>query len=219
MLSLPLIPTLLAVFLHLTSALPNDFHSLKRQDSPTEQWRVPRLSMHMMSEHTGLPGDTWFPDKQFNSTINFDVIMPDHTLPQNTTTPKNVTTNCQASFPNGTLPLGRTYCTPISDAEVVFFELYNYTDLGSRRPELSFWLEITSAVNWDEENATASAFYWGRKAITANDPSEPSSFLTCLGGQPFDGLRCNIKSYLSVSQDLMLEVEVVRGGEKKRVRK
>jgi hypothetical protein len=38
-----------------------------------EQWRIPRLNMHM-SSRTGLPGDgTWPLGSRFNSTIDFDV--------------------------------------------------------------------------------------------------------------------------------------------------
>jgi hypothetical protein len=45
----------------------------------------------------------------------------------------------------------------------------------------------------------------GEIPITANDPSEKSSYLTCLGGAPYDGLRCNIGSYLSVRTELVIE--------------
>jgi hypothetical protein len=163
-----------------------------------------------MSIHTGLPGDTWFPDKQFDSTIDFDILIPTHTLPQNTSAFQPNTTTCHASFPNGTLPLGRTYCTSASTTQAVYFELSSYTDLGLRRPELSFWLEVTSAE--EGTNSTAGVVHTGRKAITANDPSEPSSFLTCLEGGPFDGLRCEIGSYLSVREELVLDGEVVQVG-------
>jgi hypothetical protein len=203
-----LTPTLLA-FLQFTCAFPTNHHTLKRQDPTTEKWRIPRLNMHMMSVHTGLPGDTWFPGTQFNSTIDFDLTLPSHDS-QNTST---LTTTCAASFPNGTLPLGRTYCTSPSATETIFFELYAYTNLGPRRPELGFWLEVTSALNWDQENESADTLYWGRKAITANDPGEPSSFLTCLEGRPFDGLRCSLGSYLSVREELVVSVEVIVGEE------
>ena len=45
----------------------------------------------------------------------------------------------------------------------------------------------------------------GEIPITANDRSEASSYLTCLGGAQFDGLRCQIKSYLSVDNELVIE--------------
>jgi hypothetical protein len=40
----------------------------------TEQWLIPRLELHMMSQHTGLPGDPpWPQESQFNTIIDFDV--------------------------------------------------------------------------------------------------------------------------------------------------
>ena len=44
-------------------------------------------------------------------------------------------------------------------------------------------------------------------AITANDPKEPSSYLTCLLGAPFDGLRCKIGGMMSVKKYLIIEAE------------
>ena len=50
----------------------------------------------------------------------------------------------------------------------------------------------------------------GATAITANDPQEPTSYLTCLLGRPFDGLRCQVGSYLSVRKELVVEGSEVR---------
>jgi len=50
----------------------------------------------------------------------------------------------------------------------------------------------------------------GATAITANDPQEPTSYLTCILGRPFDGLRCQIGSYLSVRKELVVEGSEVR---------
>ena len=44
----------------------------------------------------------------------------------------------------------------------------------------------------------------GETPITANDLSEPSSYLTCLLGRPYDGHRCEIKSYMSVRTELVI---------------
>jgi hypothetical protein len=194
-------------FIHFTYAVPTNPHIVQRMDSAKEQWTIPRLDMHMMSTHADIGGTII----AFNSTIAFDVIIPDHTALQTTSTPSKILSSCSASFPNGTLPLGHIYCTPISATEVLFFEIYSYTALGPRRPELAFWLELTSAINWREESRTADTFWWGKRAITANDPSEESSFLTCLEGRPFDGLRCSIKSYLSVDGELRVGVEEIEG--------
>lgn len=45
----------------------------------------------------------------------------------------------------------------------------------------------------------------GQTPITANNPHEPSSYLTCMNGAPFDGLRCTIHGMMSVNKDLVLE--------------
>lgn len=45
----------------------------------------------------------------------------------------------------------------------------------------------------------------GSTPVTANDPSEQTSYLTCLLGAPLDGLRCRIGSYLSVRRELVVE--------------
>jgi hypothetical protein len=85
--------------------------------------------------------------------------------------------------------------------------MFAYEDLGPRRAELAFWLDLTSAVGWNEEKSTAEIFWWGSRAITANDPQEKSSFLTCLEGRPLDGLRCRIGGLLSIKEELGVEVE------------
>ena len=45
----------------------------------------------------------------------------------------------------------------------------------------------------------------GEVAITANDPHEPSSYLTCLLGPPFDGLRCKLHGMMSNHKELVIE--------------
>jgi len=45
----------------------------------------------------------------------------------------------------------------------------------------------------------------GETPITANDPHEPSSYLTCILGAPYDGLRCKINGMMSVHKELILE--------------
>jgi hypothetical protein len=207
-----IIPTLLT-FLHLTHALPTTTNIKRESTIANETWTIPRLDMHMMSTTTGLPGNTWPLSAYFNTTISFDILLPSHTSsPSNTT----ISTTCIASFPNGTLPTGLTYCLAPSPTEALWFTMSPYTDLGPRRPELSFVLSLESAVGLYENNTMAERVWWGDKVITANDPSEESSFLTCLEGAPLDGLRCGIKSYLSVREELTLDIWGL-GGEGGRV--
>ena len=47
--------------------------------------------------------------------------------------------------------------------------------------------------------------YAGEAAITANEPSQPTSYLTCLLGPPFDGLRCKLNGVMSNRKDLVIE--------------
>jgi hypothetical protein len=53
---------------------------------------------------------------------------------------------------------------------------------------------------------------YGDVTITANTPSESTSYLTCLLGPPYDGLRCEIGSYLSVDRELVVQGREVVGG-------
>ncbi|KAL5118183.1 hypothetical protein ACEQ8H_003855 [Pleosporales sp. CAS-2024a] len=201
-------PLLALAFLALTSAVPTT--RLQRQPASSaasnareEEWTIPRLDMHMMSTNTGLPGNTWPPSSYFNTTLSMDVTLPRHhtssssssRLPTNEST-TTTTSTCTASFPNGTLPLGPILCTPPTPSSVLFFQLlpytHNHTDtqLGPpRRPDLSYWLELTSALGWHDETRTADVFWRGRSAVTANDPDEPTGYLTCVEGAPLDGLR------------------------------
>jgi hypothetical protein len=45
----------------------------------------------------------------------------------------------------------------------------------------------------------------GQVAVTANEPSQPTSYLTCLLGPPFDGLRCSLDGVMSNRKDLFIE--------------
>lgn len=47
--------------------------------------------------------------------------------------------------------------------------------------------------------------FTGEVAITANEASQPTSYLTCLLGPPFDGLRCKLNGVMSNRRDLVIE--------------
>jgi len=53
----------------------------------------------------------------------------------------------------------------------------------------------------DEQSVTT-----GEVAITVNDPKEPTSYLTCLMGAPFDGLRCKLHGPMSTHKELQVVV-------------
>ena len=98
----------------------------------------------MMSVGTGIPGNPpWLECDKFNSTIDFDVLIPDHS------SPGLLKVNCQAEFMNGTLPEGITECTPVvpEGASVegfgtVKFGMTPYRELGERRVDMSYVMHL-----------------------------------------------------------------------------
>ncbi|KAH6845885.1 hypothetical protein BKA58DRAFT_316440 [Alternaria rosae] len=194
----PLI-TFLPLLISLTIALPSPLrYSLSAREpslAAEETWHIPRLNMHMMSTSTGIPGSgPWPESSKFDSTIDFDVVVPEE-APLGTSK-----WNCKGTMKNGTIIEDVVGCVNdqggVGD---VSFGMTGYAALGERRPELSFWLWVHRVGILD-----------GATAITANDPQESSSYLTCLLGRPFDGLRCEIGSYLSVRKELVIEGSEVR---------
>ncbi|KAF1851831.1 uncharacterized protein K460DRAFT_373745 [Cucurbitaria berberidis CBS 394.84] len=197
--------TLVFSLVALVSALPTTTHSASASNGSVlaEQWLIPRLHMHIMSDGTGIPGNPPWPDgMRFNSTIDFDVLMLNYTVNEDGSAPAPLALTCQASWRNGTLPDMYEGCTGSPADEMVAFRMGEYTDLGDRRPELSFVLDMVR-VRMEDENRIYHLS--GSIPITANDPYEPSSYLTCLLGPPYDGLRCAIKSYLSVDNELIIK--------------
>jgi hypothetical protein len=115
----------------------------------SESWLIPRLDMHYMMADSGLP-ITWPDWAKFDSSIDFDVNLPSGVH------------NCQASWPNGTLPEGEYACVKageqrgmrrigiqgeerewgnMQDGEVRF-RMTKWWGLGDRRPEMSFGLGV-----------------------------------------------------------------------------
>jgi hypothetical protein len=200
-----LIPTLLAL-LHLAQAIP---HPSTRNDRPpqTERWLIPRLDLHFMTTDTGLPGGQWPPGTEFDTTISLDLILPlNHTIPLS---PNFSFTNCSASWPNGSFPTADMEfpCTSPSDRENVTFMLSPFTGRGERKPELSFTLGVLSRIDYNGTGSVGSAFYYGGVDVTANEPGVETSYLTCLLGRPYDGMRCGLKGVMSWREDLEVEVE------------
>ncbi|CAI9635774.1 unnamed protein product [Alternaria burnsii] len=184
-----------APLLPLVSALPHTLSVL--QTIETETWQIPRLDMHMMSIGTGIPGNPpWPEDSKFKSTIDFDVMVPAAT--------GLAKWNCQGAMANGTITDRLIDCVRYEeDGEGgLMFGMQKYDGLGERRAELSFSLWLYR--NGQDGDLLVPTFS-GHTAITANDAKEPTSYLTCLQGKPYDGLRCKIKSYLSVNKELVIE--------------
>jgi hypothetical protein len=93
--------------------------------------------MHMMSIGTGIPGNPpWPEDSKFDSTIDFDVMVPAAT--------GLAKWNCQGAMANGTIMERLIDCVRYEeDGEGgLMFGMQKYDGLGERRAELSFslWL-------------------------------------------------------------------------------
>ena len=97
-----------------------------------------------MSKSTGIPGNPPWPESsRFNSTIDFDAVLPSHTIDEDASPSANITVNCQASFLNGTLPAGPVSCTGGPSDETIQFSMKPYTRPGEDvPPEFSYVLHM-----------------------------------------------------------------------------
>lgn len=208
---------LLATTLHSLPTIAVSNINNRDDNIMTEQWLIPRLDMHFMSSSTDEPGTA-----SFLSSIDFDIVLPirqgpfDSNKPSTSVSgPANKTITCTTMFASGTLPEEDMLCTGdgLGENEYVVFGMREFSELGARRVEISFVLEVwrvlMSGGDDGNSNIKTTTILNARRAITANDPHEPTSFLTCLQGAPGDGNRCRIKSYMSVSEELTLDAEGV----------
>ncbi|KAJ4369069.1 hypothetical protein N0V83_006152 [Neocucurbitaria cava] len=174
-----------------TPATPNDTTTLPvgAEFQQPEEFRISSLNMHMMSEGTGIPGNPPWPDnKRFDTTLDFQVVVPNIDWNRTSTSPATYTHDCHWSWKNGSFP--EKYLVKCKGGsplglDAIWFQMFEYTGLGPRRPDTGWNLR-------------------GDVVITANDPQEPSSYLTCLQGAPYDGLRCTIKGMMSVDNELIV---------------
>jgi len=134
--------TFLPLLIPLTTALPTIPHDpLYARDTSlaaAETWHIPRLDMHMMSTSTGIPGNGPWPEgSKFDSTIDFDVLVPEEApLPASTW-------NCKGTMKNGTIIEDVVGCVDgKGDVGDVSFGMTGYKAVGERRAELSFWLWV-----------------------------------------------------------------------------
>lgn len=111
-------------------ALPASESPSLASRADTETWSIPNMELHMMTRHSGLPGDGAWPEyTKYPSTIDFDINMPNNRI-----------LHCHNSFVNGTLPDDLAACS--GEGDRVRFRMVEYTELGPRRKELSFVLEV-----------------------------------------------------------------------------
>jgi hypothetical protein len=128
MLSLHLTTLALAFLTTSTTALPAPAYSLSPR-AATEQWIIPTMELHMMNQHSGIPGGFWPEGSTFPSTIDFDLQMPGRSA-----------VHCHTEFANGTLPDDSPACS--GEGSRVRFSMEQYTALGPRRKELAFVLRV-----------------------------------------------------------------------------
>lgn len=87
------------------------------------------MELHMMTRHSGLPGGgDWPENAKYPSTIDFDIHMRNHIA------------HCHTKFANGTLPDDLAACS--GEGGRVRFRMSEYTELGPRRKELAFVLQV-----------------------------------------------------------------------------
>ncbi|KAF1925400.1 uncharacterized protein M421DRAFT_240703 [Didymella exigua CBS 183.55] len=187
MLSLHLIALALAFLTTSITALPAPGFSLIPRVA-TERWSIPTMELHMMTQHSGLPGGGEWPESsKYPSTISFAIHMPGQIA------------HCHTEFANGTLPDDLASCS--SEGSRMRFRMEQYMGSGPRRKELAFVLKVSRVDN----TSAGQIIFQGEVAITANDPKDASSYLTCLLGPPFDGLRCELMGLMSNRKDLVIE--------------
>ncbi|KAF2873068.1 hypothetical protein BDV95DRAFT_368989 [Massariosphaeria phaeospora] len=164
-------------------------------ECPRARWLIPRLDVHFMSDKPGIPGmGDWPLGSGFNSTIDFDVQFG------------NATAVCKGAWPKGKLDQGTYRCEIVgadgTGEEEVSFKMAGWRETGEKTPEASFRLNVVRS-----EVGSGKQFD-GSTNITANNPAEPTSYLTCILGAPFDGIRCNLHSYMSVrDKDLVIDAQ------------
>ncbi|KAF3047970.1 hypothetical protein E8E12_002971 [Didymella heteroderae] len=191
MLSLHLVTHALAILASSVIAFPARSPSLT-PGAAIEQWSISAMELHMMTRHSGIPGGAWPEGSQYPSTIDFDIYMPGQIA------------HCHTEFANGTLPNNLPACS--TEGDIVRFGMEDYTGLGDRRRELSFVLRVWRI----HRTLVGQSELAGEVAITANEPSQPTSYLTCLLGPPFDGLRCDLMGVMSNRRDLVIEASSLK---------
>jgi hypothetical protein len=113
---------------------------------------------------TGIPGGGTAPA---NVTISFTLLDPN----------TNANTTCGATYLPANYP--RAYL-PCADSSLAFKFEAPYYSFGN------FTLDVRHCY------ATENVATYGSVFVTDDDPGKPGNYLSCLGGAPFDGIRCSI---------------------------
>ncbi|KAF2087708.1 hypothetical protein K490DRAFT_56796 [Saccharata proteae CBS 121410] len=137
-------------------------------------FEIPTMSSHFMGANSGIGNGEWPPNAAFNSTLSFVV----NYASLSGGAPLNVT--CSGNWTESSPPTTWNLC-PNS---VVSWRFDNFTSPGD------FVLEVSRQVS-------RLSAYAGKVNVTSDDAGDPTSYLTCLEGEPYDGIRCNLDGMLS----------------------
>ncbi|KAF2655796.1 hypothetical protein K491DRAFT_692587 [Lophiostoma macrostomum CBS 122681] len=174
-----------------------------------EQWIIPSMTLHFMTQFTGVVGvDQWPNGTGFDSEIAFDVVLPSGNVSCSTTWKPD-----RDHLQTGNLPPEyTTFPCVFTDGEDrqndnVTFGLSRWYGLGERRAELSFLVKV-----WCDRlvEGNIPETFQAEAPITANqDNSEPTSYLTCMYWQPWEGMKCEMHGIMSNHEDVQLNVTKV----------
>ncbi|KAF2177213.1 hypothetical protein K469DRAFT_720907 [Zopfia rhizophila CBS 207.26] len=151
----------------------------------TESWSINTMNVHFMGRDTGIPGNGWPDWAKFDTTLDFKVDFPFSQV------------SCSASWPEKNLPTSEIPC----ESENTMFQL-SPVPSGDFH-EAAFTLSVRRT---DVDGASGvRTTYTGGQVITANQPTVDTSYLSCLGGRPLDGIRCSLNGPMSVRKPLVLD--------------
>ncbi|KAF1978001.1 hypothetical protein BU23DRAFT_550122 [Bimuria novae-zelandiae CBS 107.79] len=185
-------------------------HVSSEDDNQT--WKVTRLDYHYMTEWPGFgpPHTEWPEGRKFNSTISLDVQIPDELAPGS-----NWVYKCDMNWEHSVLPGISADCIPqsihkhVHDNVAFFVEPWQIPgkDLPPGSPaEMPFSLTIQKT---SVTQSWGPARRWlGNVTISCDDPGSPSSYLTCLTGPPFDGMRCKLGAINNIDLSNKTELQV-----------
>ncbi|KAF2458104.1 hypothetical protein BDY21DRAFT_371009 [Lineolata rhizophorae] len=160
-----------------------------------ESWEIPEMKVHFMGANSGIGDGSWPPGTEFNSTIEFELDRYATQQSEDSAPGASVgETTCGASWVEGELPTEWIQC---GDAKVEWKMVET-----SEMSETDFTMEVRLMMT---DSETVEPLYAeAQTRVTANTRGSPSSYLTCLGSEPFDGIRCEMDGIMSTPGPIKL---------------
>ncbi|KAL5117875.1 hypothetical protein ACEQ8H_004193 [Pleosporales sp. CAS-2024a] len=128
------------------------------------------MKVHFMGRDTGIPGNTWPDSAKFNTTLDFTLDLPDSQV------------QCSANWTYQAISTAVWSCTD----NTITFQLSPTPD--GALADAQWTLTIT-------ETAAGDIRHIASKVIENNSPGTPDSYLSCMGGPPYDGIRCSLNGW------------------------